>query len=129
MARERVQSPSEQVSGIVEDPDMAERVVDALVESDVDEADIAVIGGDEALTMVDPDGSQHGVAGRVARGLERYGQEGTEHDAAAQELTEGRLLLTVHVAGDEDKERVASLLREHGVQRLRYWGRWSVEEL
>lgn len=123
----RAHTPREQVTGVLDDPERVAEIVEALRSAGIAEGDLEVYGGEDALAMVDPDGRQHGVAGRVTRALERFGQEGEEHRAAAEELQEGHLLVAVTVSDAEGKDQAAEALRAQGVHRLRFWGRWSVE--
>lgn len=126
---ERVRSPREQVTGVLADPDRAVAVAEALRAAGVEDAAVAFYGGEEIIATIDPDGRGHGPLGRLTRALEHFGQEGEEHHAAVDEVREGHLLVAVRVDDQAAKDRVAGVLREQGVTRLRYWGRWEIESI
>lgn len=126
---DRVVTPHEQVTGVLDDPGDLPATAQALQSAGFSEAAVAFVGGEEALTLVDPEGREHGLLGRLTRSLEHFGEEGDEHHAAAAEVKAGHLLVAVSVSGEEEKDLAASTLRGQGVRRLRYWGRWAIEEL
>jgi hypothetical protein len=123
----RVQSPREQVTGVLPEPQRMEATVEALLAAGFPESDINVYGGEEALAEVDPDGRGHGLLGRLTRSLEHFGQEGEEYHAAADELRAGHLLIAVSVKDEGQKDGAVAALRGQGVDHLRYWGRWQIE--
>jgi hypothetical protein len=126
---DRVQSPHEEVTGVLDDATRLAATLEALRSAGFQETAVAAYGGEEALSQVDPDGRRHGLLGRIARTLDTFGQNGEEHRAAAEELRADHLLLAVTVSGAEEKDRAASTLQAQGVHRLRYWGRWEIEVL
>lgn len=127
---ERVRTPKEMVTGVIDDPDRVGAVLDALTAAGFDEEEaVRAAGGEEALSRVDPDGSRHGVRGRVTRSLEHFGAEGGEHLAAAAEIEAGHILLTVRVSDESQRDLAVETLRAQGAHRLRYWGRWGIEDL
>lgn len=126
---ERVQSPSEAVSGVLDDAARLPAMVEALRSANFAETALNVYAGEEALEQVDPDGSHHGLLGRLSRKLDTFAQNGEEHRAAAAEVNAGHLLVLVAVSDEAEKDRAASTLQAQGVHRLRYWGRWDIELL
>lgn len=121
-----VPTPSHAVTGILQDPGDAGAVEHAM--AGIDECQTTILHGRDALEEVDPDGSEHGVMGSVIRTLQRFGQEGTEHRAAAQALEEGKAVVVVQTE-EEHRERVAAVLHQQGVTRVRWWGDAVIEEL
>jgi hypothetical protein len=126
---DRVVTPHEQVTGVLDDPDGLAATAQALESAGFSEAAVGFYGGEEALAVIDPEGREHGLRGRLIRSLEHFGEEGDEHHAAAAEVQAGHLLVAVSVSGEEEKDLAASTLRAQGVRRLRYWGRWAIEDL
>jgi hypothetical protein len=126
---DRVITPHEQVTGVLDRPDDVPAAAHALQTAGFSEAAVVFVGGDEALALVDPEGRKHGLLGRLTRSLEHFGHEGEEHHAAAAAVQAGHCLVVVSVAGEAEKNLAASTLREQGVRRLRYWGRWAIEAL
>jgi hypothetical protein len=125
----RIESPHEQVTGVLDDPEEIEGVSNALKEAGFSRDDVIYISGEEALARVDVHGLRHGVLGRLTRSLQHFGEDAAEYHAAEAEARAGHLLIAVSVSGEQKKDLAAKTLREHGVRRLRYWGSWGIEEL
>lgn len=117
------------VTGIIDEPAKLTPALDALRSAGFADAAVEVERGEEGLADVDPDGSRHGLIGRLVRTLQQIGEEGEEWRAAAEELRAGHAVVGVSVDGAEEKERAAATLHQQGAHRIRYWGQWEIEEL
>ena len=76
-----------------------------------------VIGGEEALAVIDPEGREHGLLGRITRSLDTSARE-EEHYAAAAAVRADHSLVMMSVLGGG--EACASTLGGKGIPRLRY---------
>lgn len=92
----------------------------ALESAGFSEPGVVFIGGEEALAVIDPEGREHGLLGRITRSLDTSAREGEAHYAAAAAVRAGHSLVMMSVLGGG--EACASTLRGKGIPRLRYWG-------
>lgn len=125
----RATTPHDAVTGVVDDPTNVASIGAALNEAGFSPEAVQCFVGEEALSLVNPKGEGMGFFGRLTRGLEHFGEEATEHYAAQNELQAGHALMAVTAKTEDEKARATSILRDGGVRRLRYWGRWEIEEL
>lgn len=126
---EQMRTPRQMVTGVLDDPDQLERTLAALRDAGFPDDAVRASGGEQALARVDPEGRRHGLRGRLIRSLEHFGQEGEEHQAAAAEVEAGHVLVVVRVDDEAETDRAVGVLRAQGLNRLRRWGRWEIEQL
>lgn len=125
----RIESPHEQVTGVLDNPEDIEGLSKALKAAGFSRDDVVYIAGEEALAQVDVHGLRHGILGRLTRSLQHFGEDAAEYHAAEVEAKAGHLLVAVSVDGEQEKDLATKTLSDHGVRRLRYWGSWAIEEL
>jgi hypothetical protein len=57
------------------------------------------------------------------------GDDLDEMDQARQELAAGHTIISVPVAGDDERRRVRDILRDHGGHWIRHFGHWTITSL
>jgi hypothetical protein len=121
--------PRHEVTAVLDQPDRVLALVDALRSAGFPDNAIRLSCGQDTLTQIDPHGAQRSLLDRLRHGLEHFGLDGEERDAAVDELRAGHVLVAVRVVGEQDKQRAAAILREQRAHRLRYWSDWTIETL
>jgi hypothetical protein len=122
--------PRDSVVGILDDPDAASAALDALVDAGVPEGRIQVLCGEAGARRLDPSGARHGLLGRLQRVIQQFADQEVSHaERQSRELRDGKFLVAVPVEDEEEGERVASILSEHGGHFINRYGRWTVQRL
>jgi hypothetical protein len=95
----------------------------------VDITAVNVLSGPEGSHLLDRTGMGHGVRARLLRLLQRGAYESEALQAHEDALMKGRHVVYVPVKNDEEKQKVAEILRAAGGHYRRFFGRWSIEEI
>lgn len=88
---------------------------------------IEVLAGEDGLRRLDATGARHGVAGRLLRMFQGYGDmEQKTFARQAEELRAGHLLIGVRVVGAAERDRAEKILRRHRGHFINYFGVWTI---
>jgi hypothetical protein len=129
-ASDSLSFPDDTVVGIVDDPDAATSAVRDLITTGVPEDRIQVLCGDGGARRLDPSGEKHGVLGRLQRLIQNFGDEDLPHiRRQAAELRDGKFLIAAPAEEDEERDRVASILKAHGGHFINHYTSWTVVRL
>jgi len=124
--------PTDHVLGIVESPDEAAGVVEALIGSGFLVSEVNLACGQAAADVLHANTGRSGLANIAIRIAERLGVSNDEMQLKAsyeQALRDGHLVLLVATPTEERKELATRTLREHGAHTVNYMGRFSIEML
>jgi hypothetical protein len=88
----------------------------------------------QIMTAADVEGMESpldrtGIRGLVGRFLLSLGDDLDEVEQMRQELAAGHVLVFVPVEGDEERERVRGIFRDHGGHSIRHYGHWTITPL
>jgi hypothetical protein len=121
--------PYNSVVGIVDDEARLEAAVHALLASGFAESAVHVLAGETGIRQIDAKGERKGVLGRLFRLVDGMGEERehTARDVAA--LHAGHFIVTVDAPDDAAKARARDALVAHGGHFVRYYSRWTSEDL
>ena len=121
--------PYNSVVGIVDDAARLEAALQALLSSGFAEAAVHVLVGETGVRQIDARGERKGVLGRLFRLVDALGEERehTARDVAA--LQAGHFIVTVDTPDDVAKARARDALVAHGGHFVRYYSRWTAEDL
>ncbi len=127
---ESLSFPDDTVVGIVDDPDGAIAVIEALLEEEgIDEDRVTFMCGESGARRIDPEGERHGLLGRLQRLVQHYSDKEPENvQRQADELRAGRYLVTAP-ATQETRDRVAAVMAAHGARYINHYGTWTVTRL
>jgi hypothetical protein len=128
---ERFPYPRRLVVGLFGSEQDLQHAVEALERVGFDSDSYDVLHGDEDARSLDPDGTAHGVGGRVIRALQEASSYEREHARRhADRLQAGGYVLGVFVGADEDaKRRAGEAMRAHGGEFLTYYADTYIESL
>ena len=104
----------------------------AAVRSELDRAGFAadaveVMAGADGLRRLDASGARHGVAGRLLRLIQGYGDmEQMTFSRQADALRAGHSLVGVLVRGTEQRRRAGLILKRHHGHFMNFFGRWTI---
>jgi hypothetical protein len=124
--------PTNRITAAFSSPAGAQSSIEALRAMGFAAANIDMFVGVEGAEALDLSGEAHGVGVRRIRNLEALlmAEDHETHQAADSTLKTGGAALAILMDGKEDeKARVAAVLRSHGAALIRYWKRWSIENL
>ena len=121
--------PYNSVVGVVDDEARLEAVVQALLTSGFTEAAVHVLAGEAGVRQIDAKGQRQGLLGRLFRLVDGMGEERehTARDVAALEA--GHFIVTADAPDDAAKARARDALVAHGAHFVRYYSRWTSEDL
>jgi len=121
--------PDDTVVGIVSDPEAAVSVIEELVAQGTPREEIEVLYGDSGARRLDPSGERHGVLGRLQRLVQNFGDQDRPHvKRQSEELRAGNFLVSVP-APEEERDRIARVLLEHGGYFINHYASWAVTRL
>jgi len=91
-----------------------------------------VFVGEQGAAALDLSGEDHGTVTRILRNFEALMVQmaGDSHKRAHAALNMGGVAVAVLMDGKEKmKEDVASVLKRHRAEAIRYWSRWTIESM
>jgi hypothetical protein len=121
--------PRNSLVGVIGDIDELEQAVNELNQQGIADDEITVLQGPGGIETIDMKGKRHGLLGRVFRALDRLGDEHDETVTHVEALRNGRMVLVVHVEGDEARDRALQIFRRHHGEHVSYYTRWTTEHL
>jgi hypothetical protein len=117
------------IIAVFDEPGQAERALDSLLERGIGRDSAKLWTGEEALAYHTQLKKSRSVISRLKS---KSPPSRVEHATVERYLTyaqEGREFITVHVADEEQVERIGDLLAEAGAHSMRYYGRWTTRDL
>ena len=120
--------PTNRVVGTIADGEQAAAAVADLVNAGFDRESIDVLHGEEDLSRLDPQGTQHGMLERLQRALVRAGGPAEEHRHLlhhAEDLRAGRFVVMVLAPERERRTVAGDILDAHGAEFVGFYGRWA----
>lgn len=128
---ERFPYPRRLVVGLFESEHDLQRAVEALERVGFDSDSYEVLQGEEDARSLDPEGTAHGVAGRLIRALQEATSYERDHARRhADQLHGGGYVLGVFVGVDEDaKRRAGDAMRAQGGEFINYYAVTYIESL
>jgi hypothetical protein len=114
-----LRTPRNRIVGWLAGPDEAETAITDLKAAGFDPDEISVISGDEGVRRLDPDGSDHGLRGRVIRVVQGVTSIGDDLFGVAEHVAAGGVIVSVPFRDDDAAATAARVLRARGVERMR----------
>jgi hypothetical protein len=114
--------PTNKVLGVVDTAAQVRGAITALEEAGYDKDKLEILCGHENSTLVDPDGSEHGLIGRIIRRIQQFSDFEIEHAQVHQEaLQSGRFLVGVPARSQEQAEKARDILVANGGHFINYY--------
>jgi hypothetical protein len=119
--------PTSQVIGVIDVPADAAAARAELDRSGFDPGTAEVTAGPEGLRRLDATGARHGIAGKLWRMLQGYGDmEQSTFARQAVELRAGHSLVGVRARGGNQRRRAQMILKRHNGHFINYFGYWTI---
>lgn len=119
--------PAGHLLGILRDGQIAEQAARNLYEAGY--TDVVVLDGRPALDAIE---TKERAATALARAWGRLSiylsDDADAHQDALGALGQGHAIVLVYASGGAQEDQAESILRAHGAQALRYFGRWTIME-
>lgn len=114
--------PTRKIVGVVDNSHDLDAVLSALAAAGFAAEAIQVFSGEEGICRIDPDGSYHGLVGRLTRIIQAIGAEHEHMRRYEEELRAGHYLVVISVPDDEvERQRAAAILSKHGGHFVDYY--------
>ncbi|MEM7034989.1 MAG: hypothetical protein AAF629_35950 [Chloroflexota bacterium] len=101
------QGPVNRVLCIVENKDKLDSALAALKQAGFNDEAVGVLQGQEGLDYLDPDGSHHGIWGRILRFLQHHGDEAQLFEQTEAALKSGYYAIGVLTDGSDEQKALA----------------------
>ncbi|HEX6050000.1 MAG TPA: hypothetical protein VFZ21_12055 [Gemmatimonadaceae bacterium] len=129
---EEPQYPTNHVLGVVDTPEHAKAALATLESSGFSDRDIGLSCGPAAADALGATTGRKGLANvaiRIAERLNIRDDEMMLKDRYEDALRDGRIVLSVPTPTEDEKEKAADALRQHGGHLISYLKRFSFEML
>jgi hypothetical protein len=129
---EPVRYPTNHVLAVLDTEEQLTAAVEALIGGGFLDSEVHVRTGTAAADRLNESTGRGGLAGLAVRIAERLGIEDDEmanKDEYERALRDGRFLLRVATPTEEQKERASQILHEHGAHMVRFFGRFTIEDM
>lgn len=128
--KDRFPYPSDTVVAIARDADVVAEAVRSLDAAGIRPDRVDLLEGPDGAERIDPDGAGHGATGQRRRQVQDlWGSDASDAREYAEHLRTGGRLVAVSVRNRDQAQLAGGLLRDAGLSRVRYYGRFSVESL
>ena len=117
--------PRDHLVGIVDDEAAANALAAELEQQGV--AEVQVLTGAEGAEMLDSDGSEHGLFGRMLRAVERMSAEIDHLREYERAVREGSAVVVALAKEEPQRERATEVFRKHDARFVNYFGSMTVE--
>lgn len=121
--------PENTVFGVIDRARDAIDAVSALRQTPIDTDNVEIISNEVAEKEIANFRDERPVAARVVKFLVVAGEESEEWRSYNQHLEAGRYMIRIPVENDEQAERVAEVLQQHGGHHVNYFGSLTVTRL
>ncbi len=116
--------------GVIDQPQQAERAVQALRQAGFAEEDVLLLHGPDTLQRLEAKDEQRGVLGWTHKAVAQIVSDaGSFEGAYAQEASAGHSIINVHTAEKPDIERARAVLAQHGAHYIKHFGPWTISDL
>ncbi len=122
--------PDNSLIGIIDTYADARAALKALGTAGFPEDEIGILCGKEGAKIIDADGSQEGVLGKIARVIREFGDVDNPHKEAHEKaLREGHFLVAVRAEEEEKRKQALEILKSHGAHFINFYSPWVIEGL
>ena len=121
--------PAEHVLGVFETTEALDAALLNLEDRGVSAKDIDLLSGERGAEILDKEGKHHGFLAQTVRVVQHLGHEQKTLEDYDAQLRSGHSLLAVPVSVQNSKTDLANAIKDSGGKLIRYFGRWSIEDL
>jgi hypothetical protein len=120
--------PVNELAALLPDKEAVRASINDLEAASIDISTIRVLHGEKGVQILDPTGTEHGLATHIVRWLQRVGYDRNILDVYEEALDKGESLITVPCA-QADSRHLARLILHHGAHGVIYFGPGTAETL
>jgi hypothetical protein len=117
--------PRDHLVGIVDNEAAATKLAAELNLQGV--TDVQILSGEEGAEMLDSDGSEHGLFGRLLRTVERMSAEIDHLREYERAVREGSAVVVALAKEEPLRETATEIFRKHDARFVNYFGSMTVE--
>ena len=129
MSRRMITYPTSRLLGVIDDPDDAPAIVQALLAARLGDA-VDLMAGEDGRSRLGRLGPTPGPLSRVVRAFQFLTMDQTPDFLVYERaLLDGRSVIAIRVSDRERMRTAASLLEARGAHFLNYFGRFMTEEI
>lgn len=129
-AADNLNQPSNWLVGVIDDPKMAQRAVQALLHAGFAQEDVLLLDGPEALKRIEARDEQRGPLGWAQKAMANIVTDaGTFEERYAHEASAGHSIINIHTGDDQYIERGRAILEQFGAHYIKHFGPWTIEDL
>ena len=136
-AADNLDQSSNWLVGVIDDPQMAEQAVVALINAGFNQQDVLLLHGPEMLKRLDAKDEQRGPLGWAHKALASVVTDASTCDRRqhirervyAREASAGHSIVNVHTNDPEYVERGTAVLTKHGAHFIKHFGPWTITDL
>jgi hypothetical protein len=128
--RRAIGYPTNRLLAVIDDAPEAAAALADLKAAGFSDRDLEILRGEEGADRMDGTGEVSGWLGRLRRAFDfTLMDQLVDFATYERALRDGRVVVMVHVHGDEPKAQAVAILRRHGGHFINYYGRFATEEL
>lgn len=121
--------PKNYVVGVINDPQEAERSVQALQEAGFAHQDIRLFHIEELIEHVQEAEKRRNPLQRLVATFQQGTDEGDDTQVYLEEARLGHHILNVHAANKAQVERVREIITTYHAHTIKYFGTWTIADL
>lgn len=130
MPRRFINYPTNQLLGVIDDPEAARAAFDELVSSGVAPADVVVLAGPRDAARLDGLGAENGLLSRLLRAIQFMTMDQMPDFLLYETaVRQGRAVVAVRLRGADRRGLATRVLQAHGSHFLNAYGRFATEEI
>ena len=122
-------NPTDYLFGIIDDPEVAETGLKALVSAGFSPDHVRVFHGERGVRQIDATGVEHGRLARLIRWRQSTTPMRQHAERYEQAVRDGHCVVAVHARNLEARELARQILKRHGGHFINFYGRWVVYSL
>jgi hypothetical protein len=116
--------------GVIDDPTMAKRAVQALLQAGFAREDVLLLDGPEALKRVEAKDEQRGPLGWAHKAIASVVTDASSFEEMyVQEASAGHSIINIHTDDETYIDRGSAVLKQHGAHYIKHFGPWTITDL
>jgi hypothetical protein len=129
-AADNLDQPANWLSGVIDDPRMAEQAVQALYSAGFAKDDVLLLHGPDALKRMEAKDEQRGLLGWAHKAISSVLTDASSvENTYVQEAAAGHSIINIHAENEDEIERARAVLADHQAHYIKHFGQWTITHL